>query len=104
MIAISLRSMASRERATHMPASASPSARRVAVAFLRKWGGFDAFLRSRAGEADGRRRRTMFGKGRAGAFALRNLQTPRRAYMAVRNEATQARVCPSPLRCVHESE
>src|SRR2546423_12992111 len=90
MIASSLRSMATRERATHMPASRMPSASRVAVAFWRKGGGFEAFFRCRVGETDAGRGRTMFGKGRVGACALGNLQTARGAYIAVRNEASRA--------------
>src|ERR1051325_10726816 len=45
----------------------------------------------------------MFGKGRVRVQRLGNLQRPRAAYMAVRNEAGGARACPSPLRRAHES-
>ena len=76
-----------------MPASERVSARAARVAFWRKWGGFEAFYRCRVERPSD----AMFGKGRERAFALRNLQTPRGAYIAVRNEATKESLLSEPV-------
>jgi hypothetical protein len=53
------------------------------------FGASGADLERSSGVGSERPSDAMFGKGRESAFALRNLQTPRGAYIAVRNEATQ---------------
>src|SRR4051812_39074358 len=85
MIASSLRSMATRERATHMPASERVSARAKRVAFWRKWGGFGAFFGCRVGETVGR---DVWQRARDGIRASQSANA-RAAYIAVRNEATR---------------
>src|SRR5215218_3896559 len=51
-----------------------------------------------SGRRSGRRPSdAMFGKGREGECVLRNLQTPRAAYIAVRNEATTTSLLSEPV-------
>src|SRR3712207_1728955 len=103
MIASSLSSMATRERATHMPATAELSAGRIAVAFWRKWGGFGAFFVCRAGETQVGRRTRCLAKGARGRrrFAICKRRGARICLYVMK---PRGRVCcPSALRRVHES-
>lgn len=103
MIASSLRSMATRERATHMPASWRLSARAARVAFWRKWGGFEAFFGCRAVEDGINRRARCLAKGarRHSRFAICKRLGLRISLYVMK---PRKRVCcPSALRRVHES-